>query len=106
MEVLYPHCAGLDVHKDTVVSRRVAGSKVVRLLQRRRGLSAQDPRSLSTIELSSLLQVSPFAHDRFAEGLAILWRGNGGVPCGIARRCACAASGEQGSNRAYLTDRP
>ena len=32
MEVLYPHCAGLDVHKDTAVacSRRVIGGKVVR----------------------------------------------------------------------------
>jgi transposase len=32
MEVLYPHCAGLDVHKDTVVAcgRRVIGGKVVR----------------------------------------------------------------------------
>ena len=32
MEVLYPNCAGLDVHKDTVVacSRRMIGSKVVR----------------------------------------------------------------------------
>jgi transposase len=32
MEVLYPNCAGLDVHKDTVVacSRRMTGSKVER----------------------------------------------------------------------------
>ena len=32
MDVLYPNCAGLDVHKDTVVacSRRVIGGKVVR----------------------------------------------------------------------------
>ena len=32
MDVLYPNCAGLDVHKDTVVacSRRVIEGKVVR----------------------------------------------------------------------------
>ena len=32
MEVLYPNCAGLDVHKDTVVacSRRMTGSKIER----------------------------------------------------------------------------
>jgi transposase len=32
MEVLYANCAGLDVHKDTVVacSRRVIGGKIVR----------------------------------------------------------------------------
>ena len=32
MEVLYPNCAGFDVHKDTVVacSRRMTGSKVER----------------------------------------------------------------------------
>jgi hypothetical protein len=32
MDVLYPNCAGLDVHKDTVVacSRRVVGGKAVR----------------------------------------------------------------------------
>ena len=32
MEVLYPNCAALDVHKDTVVacSRRMTGSKVER----------------------------------------------------------------------------
>ena len=32
MDILYPNCAGLDVHKDTVVacSRRVIGGKVVR----------------------------------------------------------------------------
>ena len=32
MEVLYPNCAGLDVHKDTVVacSRRMTGRKVER----------------------------------------------------------------------------
>jgi transposase len=32
MEVLYPNCAGLDLHKDTVVfcSRRMSGSKVER----------------------------------------------------------------------------
>ena len=32
MDVLYPNCAGLDVHKDTVVtcSRRVIGGKIVR----------------------------------------------------------------------------
>jgi hypothetical protein len=30
MEVLYPHCAGLDVHKDTVVAcaRRMANGSV------------------------------------------------------------------------------
>jgi transposase len=32
MDVLYPNCAGLDIHKDTVVacSRRVVGGKIVR----------------------------------------------------------------------------
>ena len=32
MDVLHPNCAGLDIHKDTVVarSRRVVGGKVVR----------------------------------------------------------------------------
>jgi len=32
MDVLYPNCAGLDVHKDTVVacSRRMINSKAVR----------------------------------------------------------------------------
>ena len=32
MEVLHPNCAGLDVHKDTVVacSRRVVGGKIMR----------------------------------------------------------------------------
>jgi len=32
MDVLYSHCAGLDIHKDTVVacSRRVTAGKVIR----------------------------------------------------------------------------
>ena len=32
MDILYPNCAGLDIHKDTVVacSRRVGGGKIVR----------------------------------------------------------------------------
>ena len=98
MDVLYPNCAGLDVHKDSVVacSRRVVAAKVER-----------EVRTFKTTT-SDLLALSAWLAERgcthiVMEATGVYWKPVWnilGMPtaCG-ARRRLCADLGQRGARQ-------
>ena len=66
MEVLYPHCAGLDAHKDSVVAcvRHMVDGKITTLVKTFR-TTTQEPMSLRS-PLSETTRVGHCRSDCFA----------------------------------------